>query len=99
MPEFKRLVLTVPLAREQAHAVQHLMDQEGLCKCGRFLKSTDAKLCLSQINTAYFPTPKYQNTIVISAFCYGCASKINDVLKFLKGTMSTPEPDATRHEG
>lgn len=96
---FKRLVLTGSLAKEQAQAVKHLMDSEGLCTCGRFFRRTDAKLCLGQINTDYFPDPKYKNTLVIAAYCVECATLINNTLISLKGANASNEPDRVRHEG
>lgn len=98
MTSFKRLILIGTLATEQAKATNQLMDSEGVCTCGRFLKRTDAKLCLGQINTADFADPRMRNTLVIAAYCYDCASRINDLLKYLKDTKATPEPDRTRHE-
>lgn len=98
MPLFPRLVLTVPQNKEQITAVSFLMDAEGLCKCGRFLKRTDGKLCLAQINTKYFADPRGQNLLVIAAYCFGCATKINETLKSLENKKSHPEPDKQRHE-
>lgn len=99
MPEFRRLVCTVALGTEQSLATKYLMDAEGLCTCGRFLKKTDAKLCLGQINTDYFSDKKYKNTLVIAAYCFDCSNRINDVLKYLKGSNQTVEPDRVRQEG
>jgi hypothetical protein len=99
MPSFPRLVLKVPLAQDQKQAVKYLMDAEGLCVCGRFLKPTDGKFCLGQVNTHYFPDPKGKNLLIVAAYCFACANRINDVLKSLRGILATPEPDRRRHEG
>ena len=98
MPTFPRLVLKVPLAKEQSQVVNYLMDAEGLCTCDRFLKRTDGKLCLAQINTNFFPVPEHRNLLVIGAYCFECANKINETLKSLKNKLAHPEPDWRRHE-
>lgn len=99
MPNFPRLILPTPLAKEQAATVSYLRNSEGLCCCGRFLKKTDAKFCLGQINSSDFPVPSGRNLLIVAVYCYDCFTIINNTLKSLKDKLATPEPDKRRHEG
>lgn len=97
MPKYHRLICKVPLSSEQPQAIKYLMDSEGLCTCGRFLKSTDAKLCLAQVNTAYFADPKGRNLLLIAAYCFDCAQKINNTLMYIR-RLAKPDADQRRAE-
>lgn len=54
-----------------------MLDSDGLCACGRYLSSLDAKFIL--VN----PIPS-KGKIVVGAYCYSCFSQINSVLKRVK---------------
>lgn len=99
MTDFKRLSIVTILSKDQASSTKHLMDREGLCTCGKFLKRTDAKLCLANISTDYCSNPALRNTILIAAYCVTCATLIDNTLRSLKGIHANPEPDRIRHEG
>jgi len=99
MAKADRLILIVPTVSNQSAAISHLLDKDGLCTCGRYLKRTDGKFALAQIHTQEFPDPKFRNTMTIAMYCWECSNLINNTLKSLKNRFRNPEPEQARHEG
>ena len=84
----KRLAthMEMPLAVRQV--CNYLMDQEGLCTCGRVMKRLDPKLFLA----TGIPS---KDRLAVGVYCILCASSINDRVKALRkvtytGTETAP---------
>lgn len=89
-----RLILVVPLDTEQIKASQYLMNMEGLCTCGRLLHRSDAKLILGNVGPSDSVDPKRRNTVTLAAYCYHCASHINEAMKRCKnGALGRSEAE------
>lgn len=99
MPTYPRLVRIEALAKDQKLAANHLVNAEGLCACGRFLKKTDAKFLLGQVNSNLFPDPRGRNSLVIAGYCYECFTIINATLKLINNRHKSNEPDRKREIG
>ena len=91
---YERLAEIVPLINNQIAVIRYLKNKEGLCTCGRFIKSTDMKMFLANCSH-----PIQTDKILIAAYCIECATMIDNTLRSLKGIHSHPEPDRIRHEG
>lgn len=94
-----RLIIKVPLAEDQKKVLNYLINAEGLCTCGRPLKSTDAKFILCVANSSYARDDNAKDTLVMGAYCYGCSAAINQGLKALKGSailMKSIDPNLVK---
>lgn len=70
-------IKTLAMPPELGALCARMLDSDGLCACGRYLSSLDAKFIL--VN----PIPS-KGKIVVGAYCYSCFSQINSVLKRVK---------------
>lgn len=82
------MMIKCEFTKDQMAGVKWLMDHAWVCSgCGRGLKMTDAKFPLGIL-----PPPSILRTGVpshfsIAGYCFGCAMKINGLLKDLKRLM------------
>lgn len=86
MKEYKRLRVVAPLSNEQTMSTKFLMDNEGVCACGKMMEARDPKFVLGQINTGYFPVEEAKNTLVICVYCESCFRIINNLFQSLKNS-------------
>ena len=81
-PQLKRLATHMPMNVELRQVCNDLMDQEGLCTCGRVLKRIDPKLFLA----TGIPS---KDRLAVGVYCFQCAGAIDDRLKALRKVMYT----------
>ncbi len=84
MQELTRLVGTASVSLDISSLVTYLMTHDGLCTCGRWLSSTDAKFILANIGPHDSPDTKRQDVAAIAAYCFSCFMTINNALKKCK---------------
>ena len=76
----KRLATHMPIPIDVRQVCNFLMDQEGLCTCGRILKKLDPKLFLA----TGIPS---KDRLAVGVYCFACASAINDRVMALRKVM------------
>ena len=76
----KRLATIMPMNQELRQICLFLMDQEGLCTCGRVLRKLDPKLFLA----TGIPS---KDKLAVGVYCFNCAASINDRVKALRKVM------------
>ncbi len=64
----------IAIPQELGHLIAAMRDSDGLCACGRYLSSLDAKFIL--VN----PIMKL-GKMAVAAYCFECFNEINDALK------------------
>ena len=76
----KRLATHMPMPIDVRQVCNYLMDQEGLCTCGRVMRRLDPKLFLAT------GVPS-KDRLAVGVYCFNCAAAINDRVKALRKVM------------
>jgi hypothetical protein len=84
----QRLAYLINLSPEISQAANELLAREGLCTCGRVLRSLDPKFILS----SYAPS---KSKCVIAAYCTPCSVTINKALKRCQSAQYDAHIEAT----
>lgn len=84
MQNLKReaLAKAIALPAEMGALIAKMRQSDGLCTCGRYLSSLDAKFILAN------PIPT-KGVVVVAAYCFSCFSIINGALGRCKNQAYT----------
>lgn len=81
-----RLITVEALSQSQITRLRHLRNTDGHCTCGRALGALSAKFIFCNAVTENPHNRASHESLIMGAYCFSCATEINNVLKRLKGS-------------
>lgn len=80
----ERLLRLEAASQAQLRTIKDMLDSEGTCACGREMSRVAAKFIFCNAVSQHPTRPDLYGSIILSAYCYSCATEINGLLKKLK---------------
>lgn len=76
-----RLIRVEAMSQTQIRALRDLHGSFGVCACGALLTVTSAKFVLGNFLTKHPTDRNLKECVVMGAYCLGCSTRINNLLK------------------
>lgn len=78
-----RLIRAVATSQEQIRSMEDLHNGEGTCTCGHVFTPLSPKFILGNFLTQHPTDKNLRGCVVMAAYCVGCFTRINNLLKAL----------------
>lgn len=79
-----RLIRVEALSHIQIRTLKDLHGSYGTCTCGHIFTATSPKFVLGNFVTKHPTDKNLKECVVMGAYCVGCFTRINNLLKHLK---------------
>lgn len=90
-----RLITVEAMSQEQIRTLKGLHDGVGTCTCGRIFTPLSPKFVLGNFVTKHPTDKNLKECVIMAAYCMGCFTQINNVLKNLN-VLRDPETNQLR---
>lgn len=82
-----RLIRVEAMSQTQIRALKDLHDSYGTCTCGVIFTALSPKFVLGNFLTKHPTDPNLKECVVMGAYCVGCSTRINNLLRNLKARL------------